>query len=47
MIICEAQAGGFSLAGISHMLSNPKDDYAKGFRDARFIVDQSCLKFTR
>ena len=28
-------------------LTNPKDDYSKGFWDARWIVDQSCLKFTR
>lgn len=47
VIIREAQAAGFVLAGISHMLSNPKDDYTKGFWDARWIVDQSCLKFAR
>jgi predicted methyltransferase len=47
VIIREVLQAGFSLAGISQMLSNPKDDYSKGFWDARFIVDQSCLKFTR
>jgi len=29
------------------MLTKPKDDYSKGFWDARWIIDQSCLKFTR
>jgi len=38
---------GFSLSGVSQMLSNPKDDYSKGYWDARWIVDQSCLRFTR
>jgi len=47
VIVREVLAAGFSLAGISQMLSNPKDDYTKGFWDARWIVDQSCLKFTR
>jgi predicted methyltransferase len=47
VIIREVQAAGFSLSGMSQMLSNPKDDYSKGFWDARWIVDQSCLKFTR
>jgi predicted methyltransferase len=47
VIIREVTAAGFSLAGASQMLSNPKDDYTKGFWMARFIVDQSCLKFTR
>jgi len=47
VIIREVSAAGFGLAGISQMLSNSKDDYAKGFWDARWIVDQSCLKFTR
>ncbi len=47
VIIREVTAAGFALAGISQMLSNPKDDYTKGFWDARWIVDQSCLKFTR
>lgn len=47
VILREATAAGFNLAGISQMLSNPKDDYTKGFWDARWIVDQSCLKFTR
>ena len=47
VIVREVLASGFSLAGISQMLSNPKDDYTKGFWDARWIVDQSCLKFTR
>jgi predicted methyltransferase len=47
VIIREVLAAGFSLAGISQMLSNPKDDYTKGYWDARWIVDQSCLKFTR
>jgi len=47
VIVREVLSAGFSLAGISQMLTNPKDDYTKGFWDARFIVDQSCLKFTR
>jgi predicted methyltransferase len=47
VIVREVLSAGFSVAGISQMLSNPKDDYAKGFWDARWIVDQSCLKFTR
>ncbi len=47
VIIREVLQAGFSLSGISQMLSNPKDDYSKGYWDARFIVDQSCLKFTR
>jgi len=47
VIIREVLAAGFNLAGISSMLSNPKDDYTKGYWDARWIVDQSCLKFTR
>jgi predicted methyltransferase len=47
LIIREVSAAGFTLAGVSQMLSNPKDDYTKGFWDARWIVDQSCLKFTR
>jgi predicted methyltransferase len=47
VIVREVLAAGFGLAGISQMLSNPKDDYTKGFWDARWIVDQSCLKFTR
>ncbi|OLD65551.1 MAG: hypothetical protein AUI47_01780 [Acidobacteria bacterium 13_1_40CM_2_68_5] len=47
VIIREVTAAGFALAGVSQMLSNPKDDYTKGFWDARWIVDQSCLKFTR
>ena len=47
VIVREVLAAGFSLAGISQMLSNPKDDYTKGFWDVRWIVDQSCLKFTR
>lgn len=47
VIIREVTAAGFTLAGASQMLSNPKDDYTKTFWDARWIVDQSCLKFTR
>ena len=47
VIIREVTAAGFSLAGVSQMLSNPKDDYGKTFWDARWIVDQSCLKFAR
>jgi predicted methyltransferase len=47
LIIREVTEAGFKLAGVSQMLSNPKDDYTKGFWDARWIVDQACLKFTR
>ncbi len=47
VVIREVTGAGFLLAGTSQMLSNPKDDYSKGFWDARWIVDQSCLKFTR
>jgi predicted methyltransferase len=47
VIIREVTQAGFKLAGVSQMLSNPKDDYTKGFWDARWIVDQSCLKFSR
>jgi len=47
LIIREVTEAGFRLAGVSQMLSNPKDDYSKGFWDARWIVDQACLKFTR
>ncbi len=47
VIVREVTAAGFTLAGTSQMLSNPKDDYKKGFWEARWIVDQSCLKFTR
>ena len=47
VIIREVTAAGFTLSGVSQMLSNTKDDYTKGFWNERFIVDQSCLKFTR
>ncbi|MBI3449521.1 MAG: class I SAM-dependent methyltransferase [Acidobacteria bacterium] len=47
VIIREVTAAGFTLAGVSQMLSNPRDDAAKGFWEERFIVDQSCLKFTK
>ncbi|MBI4170029.1 MAG: methyltransferase domain-containing protein, partial [Acidobacteria bacterium] len=47
VIVREVTAAGFSLAGVSQMLSNPKDDYTRVYWDARWIVDQSCLKFTR
>ena len=47
VIIREVLQAGFSLSGVSQMLSNPKDDYSKGYWDARWIIDQSCLKFTR
>jgi len=47
VIIREVTSAGFNLVGSSQMLSNPKDDYKKGFWEARWIVDQSCLKFTR
>jgi len=47
VIIREVTAAGFTLTGASQMLSNPKDDYSKGFWMARWIVDQSCLRFTR
>jgi len=47
VIIREAIAAGFTLAGTSQILSNPRDDDSKGFWEERFIVDQSCLKFTR
>jgi predicted methyltransferase len=47
VVIREVTAAGFALAGVSQMLSNPKDDYTKAFWDARWIVDQACLKFTR
>jgi predicted methyltransferase len=47
VIIREVTTAGFTLAGVSQMLSNGKDDYTKGFWNERFIVDQSCLKFTR
>jgi predicted methyltransferase len=47
VIIREVTAAGFTLAGTSQMLANPRDDYAKGFWEERFIVDQSCLKFTK
>ena len=47
VIVREVTAAGFTLAGISQMLSNPKDDYTKGFWQERWVVDQSCLKFTR
>jgi len=47
VIVREVVGTGFTLGGLSEMLSNPKDDYTKGFWDARWIVDQSCMKFTR
>ena len=47
VIIREVLQAGFGLSGVSQMLSNPKDDYSKGYWDARWIIDQSCLKFTR
>ena len=47
VIVREVTTAGFTLAGISQMLSNQKDDYTKGFWQERWIVDQSCLKFTR
>ena len=47
VIIQEVTGAGFQLAGLSQMLSNPKDDYSRSFWDARWIVDQSCLKFVR
>jgi predicted methyltransferase len=47
LIVKEVTAAGFKLAGQSQMLSNPKDDYNRAFWDARWIVDQACLKFVR
>jgi len=47
LIIQEVTGAGFKLAGVSQMLSNPRDDYGRSFWDARWIVDQSCLKFVR
>ncbi len=47
VIIREVTAAGFTLAGVSQLLANPKDDYTKTFWDERWLVDQSCLKFTR
>jgi len=47
VIIREAIAAGFTLAGVSQILSNPRDDATKGFWEERFIVDQSCLRFTK
>ena len=47
VIIKEVTGAGFKLAGVSQMLSNPKDDYSRAFWDARWIVDQACLKFVR
>jgi predicted methyltransferase len=47
VIINEVLAAGFKLAGVSQLQSNPKDDYGKGFWMARWIVDQSCLKFVK
>lgn len=47
VIIQEVTGAGFELAGVSQMLSNPKDDYSRSFWDARWIVDQACLKFIR
>jgi predicted methyltransferase len=47
VIIREVTEAGFQLAGVSQMLSNPRDDYSKAFWDARWIVDQACLKFVR
>jgi predicted methyltransferase len=47
VIIREVTAAGFRLDGTSQMLSNPKDDYARTFWSARYIVDQSCLRFIR
>ena len=47
LIIREVTGAGFRLAGVSQMLSNPKDDYTRSFWDARWIVDQSCLRFER
>jgi len=47
VIIREVTAAGFTLAGTSQMLSNPKDDDTRTYWDARYVVDQSCLRFTR
>ena len=47
LIIREVTGAGFRLAGVSQMLSNPKDDYTRAFWDERFIVDQACLRFER
>jgi predicted methyltransferase len=47
LIINEVLAAGFRLTGVSSMFSNPKDDYTKAYWDARFIVDQACLRFVR
>ncbi len=47
VIISEVTGAGFKLQGSSQMLSNPKDDYDRSFWQARWIVDQSCLKFVR
>lgn len=47
LIIREVTEAGFTLAGVSQMLSNPKDDYRRAFWDARWIVDQACLRFVR
>jgi predicted methyltransferase len=47
VIIREVTEAGFQLGGVSQMLSNPRDDYSKAFWDARWIVDQACLKFVR
>ncbi len=47
VLIKEVTGAGFKLAGVSQMLSNSKDDYSRSFWDARWIVDQACLKFVR
>ena len=47
VIIREVTGAGFTLSAVSQMLANPKDDPTKGFWEERFIVDQSCLKFTK
>jgi predicted methyltransferase len=47
VIVEEVTGAGFELSGTSQMLSNPKDDYNRSFWDARWIVDQACLKFVR
>ncbi|MGH9749492.1 MAG: methyltransferase domain-containing protein [Candidatus Polarisedimenticolia bacterium] len=47
LVINEVLEAGFKLTGVSSMFSNPRDDYGKAYWDARWMVDQSCLKFVR
>jgi len=46
-IVKEVTGAGFKLAATSEMMANPKDDYSRAFWNARWVVDQTTLRFVR